>query len=76
MGIAYSTGVMSQLGANIYVALVVALVLKLFSAYLYFVPRCVLNAPLLCFKHLKAVDMGKLGARYGSTWSSTSCSTS
>eukprot|EP00434_Breviolum_minutum_P016742 symbB.v1.2.014765.t1/scaffold1084.1/size139254/4 len=47
MGIAYSTGVMSQLGANIYVAVVVALVLKLFSAYLFFVPRCVLNVIIL-----------------------------
>lgn len=47
MGIAYSTGVMSQLGANVYVAVVVALVLKLFSAYLFFVPRCVLNVIIL-----------------------------
>ncbi|CAK9038115.1 Sulfate transporter 4.1 [Durusdinium trenchii] len=47
MGIAYSTGVMSQLGANIYVAALVALVLKLFSAYLFFVPRCVLNVIIL-----------------------------
>lgn len=47
MGIAYSTGVMSQLGANVWVAVVVALVLKLFSSYLYFVPRCVLNVIIL-----------------------------
>lgn len=44
MGIAYGAGVRSQLGANVYVAVVVAAVVQLFSAYLYFVPRCVLNA--------------------------------
>mmetsp|Transcript_58839 Transcript_58839/g.182766 ORF Transcript_58839/g.182766 Transcript_58839/m.182766 type:complete len:695 (-) Transcript_58839:114-2198(-) len=44
MGIAYQAGVRSQLGANVYVAVVVAAVVQLFSAYLYFVPRCVLNA--------------------------------
>eukprot|EP00930_Biecheleria_cincta_P029701 TRINITY_DN2062_c0_g1_i1.p1 TRINITY_DN2062_c0_g1~~TRINITY_DN2062_c0_g1_i1.p1 ORF type:complete len:696 (-),score=120.92 TRINITY_DN2062_c0_g1_i1:142-2193(-) len=43
MGIAYSAGVKSQLGANIYVAVIVALVVQAFSSYLYFVPRCVLN---------------------------------
>eukprot|EP00931_Biecheleriopsis_adriatica_P062354 TRINITY_DN37558_c0_g1_i1.p1 TRINITY_DN37558_c0_g1~~TRINITY_DN37558_c0_g1_i1.p1 ORF type:complete len:737 (+),score=108.51 TRINITY_DN37558_c0_g1_i1:45-2255(+) len=47
MGIAYSTGVKSQLGANIYVAVVVAAVLQLFSPCLYFVPRCVLNVIIL-----------------------------
>lgn len=44
MGIAYSAGVKSQLGANILVAIIVAAVLQAFSSYLYFVPRCVLNA--------------------------------
>eukprot|EP00928_Gymnodinium_smaydae_P099677 TRINITY_DN9578_c0_g3_i1.p1 TRINITY_DN9578_c0_g3~~TRINITY_DN9578_c0_g3_i1.p1 ORF type:complete len:714 (+),score=113.12 TRINITY_DN9578_c0_g3_i1:87-2228(+) len=44
MGIAYSAGVKSQLGANVYVAGIVASVLIAFSTYLYYVPRCVLNA--------------------------------
>ncbi|CAE8628069.1 unnamed protein product [Polarella glacialis] len=47
MGIAYSAGIKSQLGANVYVAIVIAAVLQVFSAYLYFVPRCVLNAIIL-----------------------------
>jgi len=48
MGIAYSAGVQSQLGANIYVAFIVAAVLQLFSTRLHFVPRCVLNAIIVC----------------------------
>jgi len=44
MGIAYSAGVKSQLGANVYVAFIVAAVVQMFSKYLYFVPRCVLNS--------------------------------
>merc|ERR1712107_881619 len=43
MGIAYSAGIRSQLGANVYVAVVVAAIMFLFSKFLYFVPRCVLN---------------------------------
>mmetsp|Transcript_2562 Transcript_2562/g.6515 ORF Transcript_2562/g.6515 Transcript_2562/m.6515 type:complete len:727 (-) Transcript_2562:71-2251(-) len=59
MGIAYGCGVKSQLGANIYVAGIVAGVLLVFSSYLKYVPRCVLNAiivtgawHLLEFEHM------------------------
>jgi len=48
MGIAYSAGVQSQLGANIYVAIIVGAVLQLFSPLLHNVPRCVLNVIIVC----------------------------
>jgi high affinity sulfate transporter 1 len=44
MGIAYAAGIRSQLGANVYVAVVVAAAVYAFSACLYYIPRCVLNA--------------------------------
>jgi len=43
MGIAYACGVRSQLGANVFVAVVVAAVVQMFSGFLFNVPRCVLN---------------------------------
>ncbi|CAK0868710.1 unnamed protein product, partial [Prorocentrum cordatum] len=44
MGIAYAAGIRSQLGTNVYVAVVVAASIYAFSACLYYIPRCVLNA--------------------------------
>ena len=43
MAIASSIGVKSQLGANIFVAIVIAMILLLLSPYIYYVPRCALN---------------------------------
>eukprot|EP00439_Symbiodinium_sp_Y106_P085538 s562_g28.t3 len=43
MGIASAIGVRSQLGANIFVACVIAVILLLLSPYIYYVPRCALN---------------------------------
>lgn len=47
LGIARAAGVQTQLGANVLVAVVVTLVVWLFSANLFFVPRCTLNCIIL-----------------------------
>lgn len=44
MAIARECGVQTQLGSNVIVSLVVACIVRLFSSYLYDVPRCVLSA--------------------------------
>jgi len=43
MGIAHGAGVQSQLGANVFVGIIVAAITAIFSSYLYHVPKCVLN---------------------------------
>lgn len=47
MGIAHEAGVKSQLGANIYVAVVVAFVVQFGTETLRFVPDCVLNVIII-----------------------------
>mmetsp|Transcript_34561 Transcript_34561/g.78974 ORF Transcript_34561/g.78974 Transcript_34561/m.78974 type:complete len:697 (-) Transcript_34561:74-2164(-) len=44
MGIARGAGIKSQVGANLSVGIIVALITAFFSQYLYHVPRCLLNA--------------------------------
>eukprot|EP00930_Biecheleria_cincta_P059924 TRINITY_DN45636_c0_g1_i1.p1 TRINITY_DN45636_c0_g1~~TRINITY_DN45636_c0_g1_i1.p1 ORF type:complete len:591 (-),score=101.75 TRINITY_DN45636_c0_g1_i1:12-1757(-) len=59
-GLAYQAGVKSQLGANIFVAVIVALVVVLLSPALYNVPLCVLNAIIInAATHLQEVHVLK-----------------
>ncbi|CAE8623182.1 unnamed protein product [Polarella glacialis] len=60
MGIAHGSGVKSQLGANVFVGVIVAVVVKLFSSYLYNVPMCVLAAVIVNgASHLTEFDHAK-----------------
>jgi len=47
MGIASSMGVKNLLGANVFVAGTVAIILLALSPYIYFVPRCALNVIII-----------------------------
>jgi len=62
MGIAHSAGIKSQLGANIFVAFVVAGITAVASSYLYHVPKCALNCIIVNgASHLTEFDeVGKL----------------
>jgi MFS superfamily sulfate permease-like transporter len=61
MGIAHGAGVKTQMGANVFVAAVVALAVQCCSAALYQVPRCVLNCIIISgASHLTEFDQAKL----------------
>jgi len=60
MGIARQAGIKTQLGANLFVGIVVALITMFFSQYLYNVPRCLLNAIIVNgASHLTEFDEAK-----------------
>jgi len=61
MGIAHGAGVKTQMGANVFVAVVVALAVQCCSPALYEVPRCVLNCIIMSgASHLTEFEEAKL----------------